>query len=152
RHAGKACAEGASRRIEGRAPRTRQRHRCAPGKNQWGRTAAGAFEEAQAGAQGPNPMDRGPADARHHRLTALMTGAALGLMPALACAEAPAADRARADQEGVFSLVVENDSLSSGADRNYTSGVEFSYTSPNNARIPAWLDNAATPFTQFFSN
>ena len=58
----------------------------------------------------------------------------------------------RPDQEGVVSLVVENDSLSSGADRNYTSGIELSYTSPNNARIPHWLDNAASPFTQFFSN
>ncbi len=98
-------------------------------------------------------MDRRPTDARHHRLTALMTGVALGLLPAtVACAQTPPDARARADQEGVFSLVVENDSLSSGADRNYTSGIELSYTSPNNARIPAWLDNAATPFTQFFSH
>ncbi|MBS0385254.1 MAG: DUF2219 family protein, partial [Proteobacteria bacterium] len=79
-----------------------------------------------------------------------MTGVALGLLPAAALAQAPE-ERARADQEGVFSLVVENDSLSSGADRNYTSGIELSYTSPNNARIPAWLNNAATPFTQFLS-
>jgi hypothetical protein len=80
-----------------------------------------------------------------------MTGVALGMLPAAAFAQTAPDVRERADSEGVFSLVVENDSLSSGADRNYTSGIQLSYTSPNNARIPAWLDNAATPFTQFIS-
>jgi hypothetical protein len=80
-----------------------------------------------------------------------MTGVALGMLPAAAFAQTAPETRKRADSEGVFSLVLENDSLSSGADRNYTSGIELSYTSPNNARIPVWLDNAATPFTQFLS-
>jgi hypothetical protein len=91
-------------------------------------------------------MDRGQADAGHHRLKALMTGAIFAVLPGAAWAE-----RAPVDPEGVASLVVENDSLSSGADRNYTSGIELSYTSPNNNRIPRWLDNAATPFTQALS-
>ncbi|MFT3727712.1 MAG: lipid A deacylase LpxR family protein [Terricaulis sp.] len=82
-------------------------------------------------------------------LTALMAGAALAFLPATACAAE--ACNASADQEGVFSLVVENDSLSSGADRNYTSGVEAGYVAPNNCRIPQTLDNAARPFTQLFS-
>ena len=44
-----------------------------------------------------------------------MTGVALAVWPAPAFAQTPPEPRARADQEGVFSLVVENDSLSSGA-------------------------------------
>jgi len=40
---------------------------------------------------------------------------------------------------GVFSLAVENDSLSSGADRNYTSGVKLAYISPRDG-VPDWLD------------
>ncbi|ANP47076.1 lipid A deacylase LpxR family protein [Candidatus Viadribacter manganicus] len=39
------------------------------------------------------------------------------------------AQDAEAGDKGVFSLVVENDSLSSGADRNYTSGIKFAYVS-----------------------
>ena len=81
-----------------------------------------------------------------------MAGVAFGMLPAAAFAQTAPDARAQADDKGVFSLVVENDSLSSGADRNYTSGIEFSYTSPNNTRVPAWLDNAATPFTQLLSN
>jgi hypothetical protein len=97
-------------------------------------------------------MDRRPADARHHRLKALMTGAALGMLPAAAFAQTTPEARERADSEGVFSLVLENDSLSSGADRNYTSGIELSYTSPaTNPNIPRWLDDAASPFTHFLS-
>jgi hypothetical protein len=41
-------------------------------------------------------------------------------------------------QKGVFSLILENDSLSSGADRNYTSGIKFSYVRPAED-IPGWL-------------
>ena len=81
-----------------------------------------------------------------------MTGVALGLAPQAAWRKRRRDVSDRPDQQGVVSLVVENDSLSSGADRNYTSGIELSYTSPTNARIPPWLDNAARPFTQFFSN
>jgi len=80
-----------------------------------------------------------------------MTGVVLGLFPASARAEGachPSTD----NQEGVFSVVVENDSLSSGADRNYTSGVELGYVSPENCRVPAALDNAATPITQIISH
>jgi hypothetical protein len=78
-----------------------------------------------------------------------MTGAVLALLPATARAAEPC--QPSSDEEGVFSLVVENDSLSSGADRNYTSGVEAGYVSPNNCRIPDVLDDTARPFTQFFS-
>ena len=81
-----------------------------------------------------------------------MTGVALGMLPAAAFAQVAPGERARADSEGVFSLVVENDSLSSGADRNYTSGIELSYTSPAaNPNIPDWLENAARPFTHSLS-
>jgi len=81
-----------------------------------------------------------------------MTGVALGMLPAAAFAQTTPDVRQRADSEGVFSLVVENDSLSSGADRNYTSGIELSYTSPaTNPNIPGWLNNAAKPFTHFLS-
>lgn len=62
--------------------------------------------------------------------------AALAAFPAAAFAE----DRP-ADEKGVFSIVVENDSLSSGADRNYTSGVKAAYVSPA-AGVPDWLRGA----------
>lgn len=75
-----------------------------------------------------------------------MAGVVFAALPGAAWAE-----RAPVDPEGVFSLVVENDSLSSGSDRNYTSGIEFGYTSPNNNRVPQWLNNAATPFMQTLS-
>lgn len=91
-------------------------------------------------------MGRGQADAGHHRLKGLMAGVMLAALPGAAWA----ADSA-ADPQGVFSLVVENDSLSSGSDRNYTSGIEFSYTSPNNQHVPRWLNDAASPFTQALS-
>lgn len=83
-------------------------------------------------------MDRRPADARHHRLTRsaallVLAGAA---MPSLAFAE----DRP-AEQKGVLSLVVENDSLSSGGDRNYTSGIKLAYISPSEG-APGWLPGA----------
>jgi hypothetical protein len=39
----------------------------------------------------------------------------------------------------VFSLVVENDSLSSGADRDYTSGIKLGYVGQD---VPGWLDGA----------
>lgn len=39
------------------------------------------------------------------------------------------AQDAEAGNRGVFSIVVENDSLSSGADRNYTSGIKLAYVS-----------------------
>ena len=97
-------------------------------------------------------MDRRQADARHHRLKALMTGVAMGMLPAAAWAQAASVTNQRADSQGVFSLIVENDSLSSGADRNYTSGIELSYTSPaTNPNIPGWLENTARPFTHALS-
>jgi hypothetical protein len=46
-----------------------------------------------------------------------------------------------AEEKGVVSLVVENDSLSTGADRNYTSGIKFAYVSPS-AGVPDWLQGA----------
>lgn len=84
-------------------------------------------------------MDRGSSHSRHHRLIR----SALGLGAAL-CAGLPMAARAedRPDEEkGVFSLVVENDSLSSGADRNYTSGIKLAYVSPSEG-VPDWLRGA----------
>jgi hypothetical protein len=43
-----------------------------------------------------------------------------------------------AEEKGVLSLVVENDSLSSGADRNYTSGIKLAWVSPAEG-VPGWL-------------
>lgn len=79
-------------------------------------------------------MDRRPLDAGHHRLKpALALASALTALSGTAFAE----DRP-ADEKGVFSLVVENDSLSSGADRNYTSGIKLAYISPSEG-VPKWL-------------
>jgi hypothetical protein len=94
-------------------------------------------------------MDRGQADAGHHRLigakrASWLLGAALFVFPQLAYAE----DRP-AEQKGVLSLAVENDSLSSGADRNYTSGVKLAYVSPS-LGVPDWLDGAGA-FTRTLS-
>jgi hypothetical protein len=55
-----------------------------------------------------------------------------------------------ADSKGVFSLTVENDSLSSGADRNYTSGIRLGYVSEAD-RVPDWLQGAGG-FTRALSN
>jgi len=52
-----------------------------------------------------------------------------------------AADDRPAEEKGVLSFVGENDSLSSGADRNYTSGVKLAYVSPS-AGVPEWLHGA----------
>jgi len=66
-------------------------------------------------------MDRRSADARHHRLKWCAGAALLALAPGAAFAQDQDEERAK----GVFSIVVENDSLSSGADRNYTSGIKL---------------------------
>ena len=71
-------------------------------------------------------MDRGSADAGHHRLKYWLRGAAL--IAAMSPGAALAQDAGAADK-GVFSIAVENDSLSSGADRNYTSGIKLAYVS-----------------------
>lgn len=42
------------------------------------------------------------------------------------------------EQKGTLTLVGENDSLSSGADRNYTSGIKLAYVSPVNV-MPKWV-------------
>lgn len=42
------------------------------------------------------------------------------------------------DVKGTLTLVGENDSLSSGADRNYTSGIKVEYVSPVNV-MPKWV-------------
>ena len=60
------------------------------------------------------------------------------------------AQQSEAESKGVFSLVVENDSLSSGADRNYTSGVKLAYVSPAE-RVPRWLRSTGG-FTRAISN
>ena len=78
-------------------------------------------------------MDRRQADAGHHRLKWLAGAALMAALPGQALAQ-----QSEAESKGVFSLVVENDSLSSGADRNYTSGVKLAYVSPAE-RVPRWL-------------
>ncbi len=79
-------------------------------------------------------MDRGQTNARHHRVKQWLTGAALmAALPGAAFAE----DRP-SEEKGVLSLAVENDSLSSGADRNYTSGIKLAYVSPSEG-VPDWL-------------
>jgi hypothetical protein len=93
-------------------------------------------------------MDRGQADAGHHRLKLWLGGAAL--LAACAPGAAFAQDtRTEAQSEGVFSLVVENDSLSSGADRNYTSGIKLAYVSEVE-EVPGWL-SGASGLTRTFS-
>jgi hypothetical protein len=91
-------------------------------------------------------MDRGQADAGHHRLKHWLGGAAV--LAAFAPAAALAEDRP-AEQKGVLSFLVENDSLSSGGDRNYTSGVKLAYVSPSEG-VPDWLRGAGG-FTRTFS-
>ncbi len=81
-------------------------------------------------------MDRRSTHAGYHRLAAIFAGATALIAPGIAQAE----DRP-SEQKGVFSLVVENDSLSSGADRNYTSGIKLAYVSPAEA-LPDWLRGA----------
>jgi len=91
-------------------------------------------------------MDRRQADARHHRVKRWLTGAAiLAALPGAAFAQ-----ESEADTKGVLSLTVENDSLSSGADRNYTSGIRLGYVSPAEG-VPDWLQGAGG-FTRAFSN
>lgn len=97
-------------------------------------------------------MDRRSADARHHRLTqrlGLWTSAALlAAAPGAALAQEASGERA-AEAKGVFSIAVENDSLSSGADRNYTSGIKLAYVSPAEG-VPGWL-RPAGEFTRAIS-
>ncbi|MBI1251764.1 MAG: DUF2219 family protein [Alphaproteobacteria bacterium] len=89
-------------------------------------------------------MDRRPPHARHHRLGVWGALGVFGGVSALAIATSGAAFAQDVDQdapetsEGVLSFVVENDSLSSGADRNYTSGVKLAYVSPSD-RMPKWI-------------
>src|SRR5690606_21950038 len=95
----------------------------------------------------PNSMDRGQADAGHHRLKRWLAGAAI----LAAAAPGPAlAQEGEPESKGVFSLTVENDSLSSGADRNYTSGIRIGYVSPAE-RVPHWLQNTGQ-FTRLLSD
>jgi hypothetical protein len=50
--------------------------------------------------------------------------------------------------KGVLSFTGENDSLSTGADRNYTSGVKLSYVRPT-GDVPGWLEPGARVLTRF---
>jgi lipid A 3-O-deacylase len=73
---------------------------------------------------------------------------ALALTAATAAFDAAWADR-NDDAKGALTLVIENDSLSSGADRNYTSGVKLAYVSPVEV-MPKWvrrLDGLTRAFT-----
>ena len=81
-------------------------------------------------------MDRGQANPGHHRLRKWAGTALLAALPGAAFAE----DRP-AEEKGVLSLAAENDSLSSGADRNYTSGIKLAYVSPSEG-VPDWLQGA----------
>lgn len=91
-------------------------------------------------------MDRGSADAGHHRLKYWLSGAAL---LAAMSPQAALAQDADAGNSGVFSIVVENDSLSSGADRNYTSGIKLAYVSQVD-EVPGFL-SATRGLTRTFS-
>ena len=93
-------------------------------------------------------MDRRQADAGHHRLTRWLAGAAI--IAATSPGMARAQDTDEAVDKGVLSLTVENDSLSSGADRNYTSGIRLGYVSPAE-RVPGWLRGAGG-FTRAISD
>lgn len=89
-------------------------------------------------------MDRGSADAGHHRLRVLLTGAAL-----MAALQGAAYAQDAEESDGVFSLVVENDSLSSGADRNYTSGIKLSWVDRD---VPDWLDSTGGALTRWIAD
>lgn len=91
-------------------------------------------------------MDRGSADAGHHRLKHWLGGAAVlaAMTPGVALAQ-----DAEAGNRGVISVVVENDSLSSGADRNYTSGIKLAYVSQIE-EVPSLL-SPARGLTRAFS-
>jgi lipid A 3-O-deacylase len=75
--------------------------------------------------------------------------AAWGLAALAALPGAALAKGRPADQKGTLSFVGENDSLSTGADRNYTSGVKIAYVSPSSG-APHWLQGAGR-FTRAFS-
>jgi hypothetical protein len=62
-------------------------------------------------------------------------------------AQRPEAEEPDKENKGVFSLILENDSLSSGADRNYTSGIKFAYVRPTDD-IPGWLSPGAALITK----
>jgi lipid A 3-O-deacylase len=62
---------------------------------------------------------------------------ALAASAALVATPAFAYERSE-EQKGTLTLVGENDSLSSGADRNYTSGIKLAYVSPVNV-MPKWV-------------
>lgn len=62
---------------------------------------------------------------------------ALAATAALVATPAFADDRPD-EAKGTLTLVGENDSLSSGADRNYTSGIKLAYVSPVNV-MPKWV-------------
>ncbi len=70
------------------------------------------------------------------RLKRVLAFAALAALPGVAHAD----DRP-AEEKGVFSILIENDSLSSGDDDNYTSGIKLAYVSPVEG-VPEWLKGA----------
>ncbi|MDX2275279.1 MAG: lipid A deacylase LpxR family protein [Hyphomonadaceae bacterium] len=87
-------------------------------------------------------MDRRPPDAGHHRLILMAGAAMLACAPVGARAQelAPETASEGARDKGVFSLVVENDSLATGDDRNYTSGIKLAYVSPASS-VPDWMQD-----------
>jgi len=67
-----------------------------------------------------------------------LAGAALLASAAPAFAQEQQTEDRQPEERGVFSLALENDSLSSGADDNYTSGIKLAYISPRE-RLPGFL-------------
>lgn len=75
----------------------------------------------------------------------------LALAASAAMIATPAFAEDRPDEvKGALTLVGENDSLSSGADRNYTSGIKLEYVSPVNV-MPKWV-RALDDFTRATTN
>lgn len=64
----------------------------------------------------------------------------LALAASAAAFATPAWAERAPEAKGALTLVIENDSLSSGADRNYTSGVKLTYVSPVEV-MPKWVRN-----------
>jgi len=75
----------------------------------------------------------------------------LALAASAAMLATPAFAEDRPDEvKGTLTLIGENDSLSSGADRNYTSGIKLEYVSPVNV-MPKWV-RALDDFTRATTN
>lgn len=94
-------------------------------------------------------MDRRSAHARYHRLAFLTAALGLAAIPASIAKPQPGETTAATalplaeDSGGSLTLLVDNDAFSSGADRNYTSGIFLGYVSPLGP-LPKPLREAST--------